>query len=136
LSALLESKGHTVKRAGSGPEALEILLTGDSSVDIVFCDLGMPLINGWQIAQRAKSLKMPPAFYLVTGWGAEIPTDDPRQRLVTGVIAKPIDPKFLDELLAANNRELKMLRPAIDRARATPMTADDKRDRLGCKESL
>src|SRR5215469_10462217 len=103
LSALLESKGHTVKRAGSGPEALEILLTGDSSVDIVFCDLGMPLINGWQIAQRAKSLKMPPAFYLVTGWGAEIPTDDPRQRLVTGVIAKPIDPKFLDELLAANN---------------------------------
>ena len=67
LSDLLESKGHTVIRASSGPEALEILLNGDSQIDVVFCDLGMPLVNGWQIAHQAKSLKAPPTFYLVTG---------------------------------------------------------------------
>jgi PAS domain S-box-containing protein len=103
LSDLLESKGHTVIRASSAPEALEILLTGNSQVETVFCDLGMPLVNGWQIAQRVKSLKVPPAFYLVTGWGAEIPADDPRRRLVDGIITKPVDPKILDQLVAAND---------------------------------
>jgi CheY-like chemotaxis protein len=92
--------------ASSGPEALEILLTGSSPIDMVLCDLGMPLVNGWQIAQHVKSLKIPPTFYLVTGWGAEIPVGDPRRRLVNGVIAKPIDPKVLDELLAAKNTKI------------------------------
>jgi len=103
FSDLLESKGQQVIKASSGPEALEILLNGDSQIDVVFCDLGMPLINGWQIAQRAKSLRVPPAFYLVTGWGAEIPADDPRRGLVAAVIPKPVDPRILDQLLAANN---------------------------------
>ena len=103
FSDLLESKCQKVVRARSGPEALEILLNSDSQIDVVFCDLGMPLVNGWQIAQRAKSLAVPPAFYLVTGWGAEIPGDDPRRRLVDAVIAKPIDPRILDRLLVANN---------------------------------
>jgi PAS domain S-box-containing protein len=114
FSDLLESKGHRVIRASSGPEALEILLNGDSQIDVVFCDLGMPLINGWQIAQRAKSLAVPPAFYLVTGWGAEIPGDDQRRRLVDAVIAKPIDPRILDNLLAAYNNIKIGSQPIID----------------------
>lgn len=115
LGDLLEAKGHTVITASSGPEALEILLTGDSSIDIVFCDLGMPLVNGWQIAQRVKSLKTPPAFYLVTGWGAEIPADDPRRQLVDAAIAKPIDPKILDQFLAdKKNSEIASRLPAED----------------------
>jgi PAS domain S-box-containing protein len=103
LCTLLESKGHHVITAHSGSEALEILLEGNSQVDVVLCDLGMPLVNGWEIAQRVKSLKGPPTFYLVTGWAAEIPADDPRRRLVDAVIAKPVDPNILDQLLAANN---------------------------------
>jgi CheY-like chemotaxis protein len=114
FSDLLESKGHRVIRSSSGPEALEILLNGDSQIDVVFCDLGMPLINGWQIAQRAKSLAVPPAFYLVTGWGAEIPDDDQRRRLVDAVIAKPIDPRILDNLLAAYNNIKIGSQPIID----------------------
>jgi PAS domain S-box-containing protein len=116
LSDLVESKGHTVIRASSGPEALEILLNSDSQIDMVFCDLGMPLVNGWQIAQQAKSLKAPPTFYLVTGWGAEIPGDDPRRRLVDGVIAKPVDPKILDQFLSAN--------PKITSASCEPTTKE------------
>lgn len=103
LCALLESKGHTVIRASSGPQALEILLEGNSPIDVVFCDLGMPLVNGWEIARRVKSLEGPPTFYLVTGWAAEIPVDDPRRRLVDAVIAKPVDPNLLDQLLASHN---------------------------------
>jgi two-component system, sensor histidine kinase and response regulator len=100
LSALLESKGHHVITARSGAEALEILNEGSAQIDVVFCDLGMPLINGWEIARRLKSLKVPPTFYLVTGWAAEIPADDPRRRLVDAIVAKPVDPDLLDQLLA------------------------------------
>jgi CheY-like chemotaxis protein len=98
LSALLESKGHTVIRARSSLEALEKLRY--SSIDLVFCDLGMPQLNGWEIAHRIKSRKDAPAFYLLTGWAAEIRADDPRRKLVDAVVAKPVDPTILDELIA------------------------------------
>jgi PAS domain S-box-containing protein len=100
FSAVLELRGHTVIRANSGAEALDKLMEGNAPVDVVFCDLGMPLINGWEIARRVKSLEAPPIFYLVTGWASEIPADDPRRRLVDGVIAKPVDLTILDRLLA------------------------------------
>jgi PAS domain S-box-containing protein len=96
LSALLERKGHTVIRARSSAEALE----SDSKVDIIFCDLGMPQIDGWEIARRLKSREDAPVFYLLTGWMAEIRADDPRLELVDSVVSKPVDPGILDQLLA------------------------------------
>jgi CheY-like chemotaxis protein len=99
FSALLETKGHSVKRASSGLEALQKLAEENVMADVVFCDLGMPLMNGWEIARRVKSLKTAPAFFLVTGWASEIPDDDPRRRLVDAIIAKPVDPAIVDRLL-------------------------------------
>jgi PAS domain S-box-containing protein len=99
FSALLESRGHSVIRANSGLEALDKLMERDAPVDVVLCDLGMPLMNGWEVARRVKSLEAPPTFYLVTGWAAEIPADDPRRGLVDAVIAKPVDLTILDRLL-------------------------------------
>jgi len=98
--ALLESRGHAVITASSGPEALEKLMQENLPVDVIFCDLGMPLMNGWEVARRVKSLERPPAFYLLTGWAVEIPADHPDRPFVDAVIAKPVDPKTLDDLLA------------------------------------
>jgi two-component system response regulator AlgR len=70
-------------------------------VDAVFCDLGMPGVNGWEIARQVKSMAAPPAFYLVTGWAQEIRADDPRRTLVDAVVAKPVEPQLLDRLLAS-----------------------------------
>jgi PAS domain S-box-containing protein len=100
FSSVLESRGHTVIKANSGLEALDKLMEGNAPVDVVFCDLGMPLMNGWEIARRVKSIDAPPTVYLVTGWASEIPGNDPRRRLVDGVIAKPVDLAILDQLLA------------------------------------
>jgi CheY-like chemotaxis protein len=76
------------------------LMDGKAGIDAVFCDLGMPLMNGWEVARRVKSIERNPIFYLLTGWAAEIPADDPRRRLVDAVIAKPLDLTILDSLLA------------------------------------
>jgi CheY-like chemotaxis protein len=87
LSALFESRGHSVTAENSGPGALKDLMHGDCRVDAVFCDLGMPGVNGWEIARQVKSMAAPPAFYLVTGWAQEIRADDPRRALVDAVVA-------------------------------------------------
>jgi PAS domain S-box-containing protein len=97
---LLESRGHTVISTSSGPEALQKLIQENVLVDVVFCDLGMPFMNGWEVARLVKSLKTPPAFFLVTGWAAEIAADHADRKLVDAVIAKPLDPKTVDRLLA------------------------------------
>ena len=98
LSALLESKGHTVIRTRSSVSALAQLTY--FNFDLVFCDLGMPELNGWEVAQRIRRQKDAPAFYLLTGWGAEIRADDECQEFVDGIIQKPVDPKVLDKFLA------------------------------------
>jgi CheY-like chemotaxis protein len=71
---------------------------------VVFCDLVMPLVNGWEIARHVKSLKSPPTFNLITGWAQEIPAGDPRRGLVDAMVAKPVDPKIVDWLLAEHKR--------------------------------
>jgi CheY-like chemotaxis protein len=100
LSALFKARGHSVKAANSGAGALRELMREDCAVDVVFCDLGMPEINGWDIARQVKSRTAPPVFYLFTGWAQEIRPDDPRRRWVDAVVAKPVEPQLLDQLLA------------------------------------
>jgi len=100
LSALFQSRGHSVVTNTSGDGALEELMREDCPIDVVFCDLGMPGVNGWEVARKVKSKPAPPAFYLFTGWAQEIPTDDPRRRWVDAVVPKPVEPCLLDRLLA------------------------------------
>ena len=100
LSALFESRGHSVQAANSGRSALRELMREDCRVEVVFCDLGMPEINGWDIARQVKSREAPPVFYLFTGWAQEIRADDPRRRWVDAVVPKPVEPRVLDQLLA------------------------------------
>jgi PAS domain S-box-containing protein len=100
LSALFRSRGHNVKAASSGAGALSELMREDCTVEVVFCDLGMPEINGWDIARQVKSRTAPPVFYLFTGWAQEIRADDPRRRWVDAVVPKPVEPRVLDQLLA------------------------------------
>jgi PAS domain S-box-containing protein len=116
LSALLEWKGHSVIRASSSGEALEKLTS--SQVDMVFCDLGMPELDGWEIARRVKSQTPSPAFFLFTGWSAEIGADDPRLGLVDAVIAKPVDPGILDGLLAGQHSQNYFPRNRSEESRA------------------
>jgi twitching motility two-component system response regulator PilH len=50
LSGLLEGQGHTVVTAADGEEGLGPL-KADESFDLVLIDLGMPGMNGWDVAR-------------------------------------------------------------------------------------
>jgi CheY-like chemotaxis protein len=71
LSMLLEMDGHVVRIAGDGMAALEI--TQDYVPDVALIDIGMPGIDGFQLAHmlRARPTLQSTLLVALTGYGAE-----------------------------------------------------------------
>jgi CheY-like chemotaxis protein len=64
----------------------------------VFTDLSMPGLSGWQVARAVKSRAPEVPVFLVTGFGAEVSSDELRAHGVDAVLAKPLR---ISELLGA-----------------------------------
>lgn len=99
LGEVLAADGHRVAFAQSGRAALD-LLRADDAFDLVLCDVGMPGMSGWQVVREALQIRPRLCIYMLTGWAREVSADDPRARLVRGVLGKPIDLDHLRRLLA------------------------------------
>lgn len=100
----LTAQGHTVLKALSGKEGLELYATHE--VDVVICDLGMPEMNGWQVGKeivemcRQRGVPKTP-FILCTGWGGQVRRD--KEMVESGVNAiaeKPVDLTQLAKVVA------------------------------------
>jgi PAS domain S-box-containing protein len=100
MKAALELRGYEVSISSSGADALELLRAG-RKYDAIICDVGMPDMNGWEVASRIAELGLVARIFMLTGWANEIPRDDPRRRLVADVLAKPIDLARIDGILRA-----------------------------------
>jgi len=101
LSDMLRSGGHAVTTAASGPEALSLF--DPASHDVVITDLGMPKMNGWEVAERIKTAAPATRVFLLTGWGEGV-TAGEASRFVDQVIAKPISADALLGELASLRR--------------------------------
>jgi signal transduction histidine kinase/CheY-like chemotaxis protein len=101
LSDTLESYGHAVTTAAKGEEAVEVF---DPSLhDVVITDLGMPRMNGWEVAERIKAKSPDTPVFLLTGWGESVAAHEGSQ-YVDRVIAKPVSAEALVEQLAELRR--------------------------------
>jgi signal transduction histidine kinase/ActR/RegA family two-component response regulator len=101
LGALLEIIGAQVAIAHDGPTALAMVQT--HRPDIVFLDIGMPQMDGYEVARRIRQLPQAANALLValTGWGQE---KDRLQSEAAGFdrhLVKPADLDTLRGLLAA-----------------------------------
>ena len=101
VAEVLAGRGHSVTVAGGGREGLACFETG--RYDLVLTDLGMPDLNGWEVARAVKACAPYVPVLLLTGWAdAESSADVPR---IEGIIEKPFDVKRLaaavSEALAA-----------------------------------
>ena len=99
LRVLLELDGHEVETAGEGQGALELARTKDP--DIALVDIGLPGIDGYEIARRVRA-RHPhrPVLIALTGYGQP---EDRRRAIEAGfddVLVKPVDPSALTALLA------------------------------------
>ena len=101
IKAALELRGHNVEICSSGPEALDLLRSGHR-FDSIICDIGMPDMNGWEVAAKISELKSQARLFMLSGWANEIPESDPRRKLVVDVLPKPIDLERIDGILRCN----------------------------------
>ncbi|HUA32077.1 MAG TPA: PAS domain S-box protein [Candidatus Binataceae bacterium] len=94
----LEYRGYAVSIASGGQDALELLRSG-VQFDAIICDIGMPDMNGWEVAEKISDLKIPARLFMLSGWANEVPQGDPRRKLVVDVLAKPINLERIDQVL-------------------------------------
>ncbi len=100
LAVLLRLQGHEVQVAYDGLTALELLQT--YRPELVFLDLGMPGLDGYEVARRLRQLPGLEQVRLaaLTGWGQQA---DRRRTSAAGFtyhLVKPLEPKTLEELLS------------------------------------
>jgi two-component system CheB/CheR fusion protein len=100
LALLLRMDGHDVRVAHDGSAALAAV--EDDPPDLVFLDIGMPVMNGYDVAQRLRQRPGLEHLLLVamTGWGQE---EDRRRSQQAGFdhhLVKPVEPDALHQLLA------------------------------------
>jgi CheY-like chemotaxis protein len=100
LSLMLTIMGHTVRSAHDGLEAVQI--GRDFEPDVVFLDIGMPKLNGYEACREIREETWGKDAFLIalTGWGQE---EDKRRSLEAGFDAhfvKPVEPSALESLLS------------------------------------
>jgi len=105
-AALLELSGHSVQAAYTGREALA--LAANSRPHVVVTDIGLPDMDGYEVAAKIKAAPWGRRMVLVavTGWGEE---SDKQRAFSAGFIhhlTKPIDPDALESLLQSLDTEL------------------------------
>jgi len=92
LKRLLQLGGHRAAGAASGQEALSLLseqAKRGRGFDVVITDLGMPDMDGRQLARRAKELHPRMPVILLSGWGIQAEDDDGAPECVDWVLSKP-----------------------------------------------
>jgi CheY-like chemotaxis protein len=60
----------------------------------------MPGINGWEVARVALQTDPSVNFYIVTGWGEQVQSENSPDLPVRGVLSKPIELAKLDRIAA------------------------------------
>jgi PAS domain S-box-containing protein len=100
LRALLEVWGHEVEVAEDGEQGIELALARPPDVGLI--DIGLPGIDGYELARKVRAARGGAGVYLValTGYGR---AEDRRLALEAGFdahLVKPIDPGHLSRLLA------------------------------------
>jgi len=96
VAGMLRSLGHRVSAVDGGPAALA--LAGRSRFDVVVTDVGMPGMNGLEVAERLRALVPAVPVILLSGWDLDAEVIPPSN--VARVLSKPVTLASLNAALA------------------------------------
>lgn len=100
FAEMLRAAGHRVDIAYDGKRAMDVVASGRP--DVVLLDIGLPQLNGYDVARkiRANDPQRRIVLVAVTGWGQD---EDRRRSQQAGFdhhLVKPVDPASLERILA------------------------------------
>jgi len=98
LKDILIYGGHEVIEAADGILGMKYLEEG--KFDMVLTDLGMPAMNGWEVAKWVKRKFPRIPVGLITGWGTQLDEEKIKESGVDLVIGKPFQ---VSDILEAVN---------------------------------
>ncbi len=116
LHQLLGLWGHRPLAAYDAATALAMALA--EKPDIVLLDIGLPGLNGWELARRLRGEPTLEGIVLiaVTGYGQQADLERSRAAGIDHHLLKPVEPDLLQRLLAALAGSPRLLRTAPGRA--------------------
>ena len=109
MASLLQLGGFQVTAADCGSAGVRAFAAG--TFDVVLTDLGLPDMDGWQVAGEIKQAAPGMPIALITGWGLNLDRDEIRRRGVDLLVKKPLDPRLfvgeIENLVQAGPRKPK-----------------------------
>jgi signal transduction histidine kinase/DNA-binding NarL/FixJ family response regulator len=92
--------GHNARMAHDGASAIPAV--AEFAPDVIFLDIGLPVMNGHAVAEQVRALPEGRLVHIaaVTGWGQEEDRSKAREAGCDSHFTKPLSPAVLDELLA------------------------------------
>jgi len=124
LCELLQKLGHEPVAAPDG-EAGRSRFKTEGPWDIVFSDLGMPGISGWELVSELKKLDPDVPAVLITGWGLQLQEEEIKAKKVDYVLSKPFKIK---EIMRIIDRTLQQRGPTGKSAAAQTPAAGHPHD--------
>jgi CheY-like chemotaxis protein len=104
LAELLRIEGHSVEVAGDGHSGLEV--ADRLEPQLVICDLGLPGVDGYAVAQELRSRPelRHAEIVALSGFGDDAAVERARDAGFDDHLTKPIDPQVLRRLAAGLRR--------------------------------
>jgi DNA-binding NtrC family response regulator len=107
LVVVLGLDGHVLVSACGGGDGIEVFrqsLLADEPFDVVITDLGMPHVDGAQVAQAVKDASPTTPVILLTGWAPRTAGEAQSIPCADFVLGKPPDLDVLRDTLAQCRR--------------------------------
>src|SRR5512138_1496492 len=96
LAQLLSLSGHDARTAIDGTAGLRVL--AEFKPEVVFCDLGLPGMSGYEVARSLRALPGGRDLILValTGYGQPSDREKTAQAGFDAHLVKPVDPSVIE----------------------------------------
>ena len=99
IATLLTFGGHETHTANDGLTAVDA--AGDLQPDVIFMDIALPVLNGYEAARkiRERQTDKRPVLVALTGWGQDTDRSRSESAGFDAHLVKPVDDRLLSKLL-------------------------------------